>query len=134
VAVAALVLLLRGRTAPVGSVASSGSAAVTDLAWPVPNGSTSAVVEVLNGTGRAGLARTATRLLRSHGIDVVGYGNGDSSGTTRVLLRRGDERRARLVVRALGTGSIVSQPDSTRRVDVTVILGDDFHPEMPLHP
>lgn len=127
-------VLLRGRAAPLGPVPSAASDEVARLAWPVPNGSTSAVVEVLNGTGRAGLARTATRMLRSHGIDVVGYGNGDSSGTTQVMIRRGDARRARLVVRALGTGAIVSEPDSTRRVDVTIILGDDFHPEVPLHP
>ncbi|HET7603735.1 MAG TPA: LytR C-terminal domain-containing protein [Gemmatimonadales bacterium] len=104
------------------------------LAWPVPDGEETAVVEVMNGTGRRGLARTAARQLRSHGIDVVGYDNADSTAETLLLVRRGDERRARVVARALGTGKIRQVPDTTRQVDVTVVLGDDFRPQDELHP
>ena len=92
------------------------------------------MVEVLNGTGRAGLARAATRLLRSHGIDVVNYGNTDSVPQTALLVRRGDRDRARAVARALGAGQIREAPDSLRGVDVTVLLGHDFSESMPLHP
>ena len=48
-------------------------------------------VEVLNGTQRQGAARTATRMLRRNGLDVVFLGNADSSASlTRILARRGD--------------------------------------------
>ncbi len=104
------------------------------LAWPIPDGEESAIVEVLNGTNRSGLARTAARLLRSHGIDVVSYDNADSTAETLLLVRRGDERRARVVARALGVGKIRLEPDTTRLVDVTVVLGEDFRPKGELHP
>jgi hypothetical protein len=93
------------------------------------------VVEVLNGTRRQGVARTATRMLRSHGVDVVFLGNADSSEVlTRIVVRRGDPERARTVAGVLGTGNIVVQADTFRRVDVSVILGDDFRPHLDLHP
>ena len=88
----------------------------------------------MNGTNRRGLARTAARLLRSHGIDVVSYDNADSTAETLLLVRRGDERRARVVARALGVGKIRLEPDTTRLVDVTVVLGEDFRPKGELHP
>src|SRR5919106_323824 len=53
-------------------------------------------VEVLNGTRRQGAARTATRVLRRKGLDVVFLGNADSLvSSTRVVARRGDSARAR---------------------------------------
>ena len=104
------------------------------LAWSVPDGEETAVVEVMNGTDHRGLARVAARLLRSHGIDVVGYDNTDSTPRTTLLVRRGDDRRARTVARALGIGVIRSAPDSTRHVDVTVVLGEDFRPAGEVHP
>lgn len=115
---------------------SAGTAArpPATLAWPVPDGKETAVVEVMNGTDHRGLARTAARQLRSHGIDVVYYDNADSTAETLLLVRRGDERRARVVARALGVGKIRLEPDSTRLVDVTVVLGEDYRPVMEMHP
>jgi len=92
-------------------------------------------VEVLNGTRRQGAARTATRMLRRSGLDVVFLGNADSlSPATRVVARRGDSLRARYVAAALGSGAVTVQIDTFRRVDVSVILGDDFRPLPELHP
>ena len=92
-------------------------------------------VEVLNGTQRQGAARTATRMLRRNGLDVVFLGNADSmSPETRVLARRGDSVRARYVAAALGTGAVTVEIDTLRRVDVSVILGDDFRPSPEIHP
>jgi hypothetical protein len=92
-------------------------------------------VEVLNGTQRQGAARTATRMLRHSGLDVVFLGNADSlSPRTRVLARRGDSVRARYVAAALGTGAVTVEIDTFRRVDVSVILGDDFQPSPEIHP
>jgi len=93
------------------------------------------MVEVLNGTRRQGAARAATRLLRGQGLDVVFLGNADSLSTlTQVLVRRGDPRRASYVSAALGGGEIRIDIDTLRRVDVSVILGDDFRPKLALHP
>ena len=93
------------------------------------------MVEVLNGTRRQGVARAATRILRGQGIDVVFLGNADSAETaTRVIVRRGDPDRARYVAGVLGAGKVVVEPDTFRRVDVSVILGDDFRPPRGMHP
>ena len=93
------------------------------------------MVEVLNGTQRQGAARTATRMLRSHGVDVVFLGNADSaSGLTQVIVRRGDPERARTVAAVLRAGRISVEPDTLRRVDVSVILGEDFRPRLGIHP
>lgn len=92
-------------------------------------------VEVLNGTRRQGAARTATRVLRRQKLDVVFLGNADSLvDSTRVVARRGDSERARYVAAALGTGIVVMQTDTFRRVDVSVILGEDFRPRSDMHP
>ena len=100
---------------------------------PSPQGRV--LVEVLNGSRRQGAARTATRMLRRQGLDVVFLGNADSmADSTRVILRRGDPNKARYVAQALGAGKVVVETDTFRRVDVSVILGDDFRPRLPIHP
>jgi len=103
------------------------------FAVPSPKGRV--IIEVLNGTRRQGAARTATRMLRRQGLDVVFLGNADSTAdSTRIIVRRGDPGRARYVAQALGAGKVVVETDTFRRVDVSVILGDDFRPRLPIHP
>jgi hypothetical protein len=104
----------------------SGSAAVA--ARPIPGEQIHLAVEVLNTTTTVGLARTATRLLRDAGIDVVYYGSdtGAAADSTEVLVRRGAGNGASTVVRALGVGRVRALPDSSRLVDLTVRLGRDF--------
>ena len=104
-------------------------------AFPIPIIQGRVMVEVLNGTRRQGVARTATRMLRGQGIDVVFLGNADSAeSATRVIVRRGDPDRARYVAGVLGAGKVVVETDTFRRVDVSVILGDDFKPRLGIHP
>ena len=92
-------------------------------------------VEVLNGSRRQGAARTATRVLRRQRLDVVFLGNADSLvDSTLVVARRGDSVRARYVAAALGIGAVLVETDTFRRVDVSVILGDDFQPRLEPHP
>ncbi|HET6837708.1 MAG TPA: LytR C-terminal domain-containing protein [Gemmatimonadales bacterium] len=92
-------------------------------------------VEVLNGTRRQGAARSATRVLRRQHLDVVFLGNADSLvGSTLIVARRGDSTRARYVAAALGMGAVRVETDTFRRVDVSVILGDDFRPPLDPHP
>ena len=98
-----------------------------ERAYPIPSPEHRVTVEVLNGTRRAGVARAATRMLRRRGLDVVFFGNADAPvDSTRVIVRRGDPGRGRDVRLALGVGRIVVEPDTLRRVDVSVILGADF--------
>jgi hypothetical protein len=62
---------------------------------------------------------------------VVFLGNADSlAESTRVVARRGDVKRARYVAAALGFGQVVVETDTFRRVDVSVILGEDFRPKL----
>jgi hypothetical protein len=104
-------------------------------AYTIPAVKGRLMVEVLNGTRRQGVARTATRMLRSHGVDVVFLGNADSAErVTRIIVRRGDAERARTVSAVLGGGIIVVETDTLRRVDVSVILGEDFRPILDIHP
>jgi hypothetical protein len=53
---------------------------------------------------------------------------------TRVIVRRGDPGAGRDVRDALGLGRIMIQPDTLRRVDVSVILGRDFRMRGEAHP
>jgi hypothetical protein len=104
-------------------------------AYAVPSPDRGITVEVLNGTKRQGLARVATRVLRERGIDVVFFGNADSTtDSTRVFVRRGDPGRGKDIVEALGAGRLRIDPDPLRRVDATVILGEDYRPRLALHP
>jgi hypothetical protein len=104
------------------------------LAWPVPGTEIPITAEVLNGTDRARLARLGARILREKGIDVISTGNAKPAAVTRIIIRRGSRESAHAVRRALGLGVVDSAPDSLLRLDVTIILGDDFHPVTPLHP
>ena len=100
---------------------------VTGHAYPLPAPDRRVTIEVLNASGRAGLARGATRVLRRRGLDVVFFGNADApADSTRILVRRGDPGAGRDVRDALGLGRVAIEPDTLRRVDVSVILGRDF--------
>jgi len=85
-------------------------------------------VEVLNGTTRAGLARSATERLRDAGFDVVYFGNGPRTDSSVVLDRAGRPEVARAVAEALGVRQVRSQPDPGLYLDATVILGADWPP------
>ena len=92
-------------------------------------------VEVLNGTRTKGLARRATIYLRGRGFDVVGSGtNSEPRATTVVYNRSSHPEWAGLVGRALNA-PVVNQTDSSRYLDVTVIIGADWRaPPLPFHP
>ena len=90
-------------------------------------------VEVLNGAGKAGLAREVTHRLRGDGFDVVFYGNAARFDHARsvVLDRVNDPLRARAVAAALGIDSVATAPDSTLLLDVSVVVGGDWPPPPP---
>ncbi len=91
------------------------------------SGGSRVTVEVLNASGRPGLARQGTLALRGAGLDVVAFGTADTSvDSTLVLVRRGDRGAGDRVARALGVGRVRVALDSIPRVDVTVLLGRDW--------
>lgn len=85
-------------------------------------------LEVLNASGRAGLARAATDRLRQAGFDVVYFGNaGAAAGDTSVVLdRAGDDAVARAAARHLGIDRVATRVDTTLFVDASVIIGSDW--------
>ena len=91
-------------------------------------------VEVLNAGGEVGMARLATDHLRDSGFDVVYFGNAVAFGqdSTVVLDRsaRPAAAAAAAVARALGTPWVESQPDTNLYLDVTVLLGSGWVPEV----
>jgi hypothetical protein len=90
-------------------------------------------VQVLNTTKTRGLARRATRLLRDRGFDVVELGTTTPMlDTTLVLDRSGHPAWASSVADLLQPARAVARPDSSRYLDVTVLLGRTWRP--PAHP
>ena len=85
-------------------------------------------VEVLNATKVRGLARKATFFLRDRGFDVVSMGTSRlESDSTVVLDRSGHPEWAALVAKAL-KAKVETRPDSSRYLDVTVLIGRDWRP------
>jgi hypothetical protein len=93
-------------------------------------------VQVLNATTTRGMARRATMHLRDRGFDVVELGSAQQRlDTTVVLDRSGNIEWAERVARALGNARVESRADSSRYLDVTVLLGRSWRaPAQPFYP
>jgi hypothetical protein len=74
-------------------------------------------VEVLNGT-------------RVAGFDVVHFGNADGidADSSVVYSRISNDEIAKAAAAALGITRVVLQPDTSRYVDASVVLGADWRP------
>src|SRR2546428_12973091 len=91
-------------------------------AFPVPGQDGPRVtVEVLNASGKPGLAKTGTRVLREAGIDVVSFGTAPAAlgtpDTTRIVIRRRSAGAGDRIRRALGVGRGKVAPGRTQRPD-----------------
>lgn len=93
-------------------------------------------VEVLNATDTRGLARQAMFALRDAGFDVVSFGTtSERQDSTLVLDRSGHPEWAALAVKALGEARAESRPDSSRYLDLTILIGKRWAlPSEPFHP
>jgi hypothetical protein len=93
-------------------------------------------VQVLNATATRGLARRATAFLRDRGFDVVEVATAPEWRDSTLVIDRSDHPEwAELVARALGGARVESRPDSSRYLDVTVLVGRDWTPPTePFHP
>lgn len=86
-------------------------------------------VQVLNATSTRGLAQRATEVLRDKGFDVVEIGNNrERFDTTMVLDRSNHPDWARRVAAAMGGATVVARPDSSRYLDITVLIGATWRP------
>jgi hypothetical protein len=86
-------------------------------------------VQVLNGTKVHGLARRATMLLRDRGFDVVETGNvSESRDTTLVLDLSNHPEWAARVAKLFGTARVEARRDSSRYLDIAVVLGSTWRP------
>ena len=132
VGIAATVVTLREHPTPVRTTA-LGRLVTREVTAP-PN--TRVKVEVINATRTSGLARRVTRLLRDRGFDVVKYPTSSATqDSTLVLDRTNHPEWARLVGQALGGARVEARPDTSRYVDVTVVLGSAWRaPAQPFSP
>jgi len=81
-------------------------------------------VQVLNATTVNGLARRATRWLRDRGFDVVEIGaTRQRLDSSLVLDRSGHAEWAQRAARAMGGARVEARPDSSRYLDLTVLVG-----------
>jgi hypothetical protein len=89
-------------------------------------------VQVLNTTRTRGLARRATRVLRDRGFDVVELGTTTPTlDTTIVLDLSGHPDWASAVAEVVRPARVVARPDSSRYLDVTVLVGRTWRPPPP---
>jgi len=86
-------------------------------------------VELLNASGGRGIARRAMQYFRDRGFDVVSTGNAAGRSDSSVVLdRTGNAEWAQLAARALGGARIEAQPDTSRYLDLTILIGSSFRP------
>ena len=86
-------------------------------------------VEVLNATSTPRLALSATRLLRDRGFDVVAIGNSPARrDSTLVIDRTNHPEWARLAASILGRAAVEARADTSRYVDVSVLIGANWTP------
>jgi len=104
-------------------------AAVNDTAARAPQG-VRVRVRVVNTSGTSGLARRATQHLREYGFDVVDFTTGrtDNDADTRIAVHTGHPEWAAHLKKALGVGTVGTDADTSRYVDLTVFLGRDWRP------
>jgi hypothetical protein len=113
--------------------ATSSSARLPEPKWAT---GTRITVEVLNATRVRGLARRAALTLRDQGFDVVSTGtNRDPFDSTEVLDRTGHRDWAVRAAKAMGGATVLVRPDSSRDVDLTVLIGASWRPpSKPFYP
>jgi glycerol-3-phosphate cytidylyltransferase-like family protein len=87
-------------------------------------------VEVLNGCGTSGIAKSVTDFLRKSEIDVVYLGNYKNFNVAKsqVIDRSGDLENARKIARILGVSEkqVKSEIDKSKQLKASILLGKDY--------
>lgn len=88
-------------------------------------------LQVLNGSGTAGMGNKVAEKLRQEGYEIVSTGNTVRRyDKTTVFYQPGSEPLAREVARFLGTTKIEPAPDNLdKKIPVTVVVGADYTDE-----
>lgn len=84
-------------------------------------------VQVLNGSGEAGVGQKVASFLREGGYQVVDVRNADRSDyfASMVVARRADLSSAREVAHYLGGPPLIRQAWESELADVSVLIGSD---------
>ena len=88
---------------------------------------------MLDGTGTEGLAVEAARVVVPAGAEIAILGNAEDFGREETVVQYYDpaERdQAQRLLDALGVGRLVLRENVTDNVDVTIIVGSDFDPDV----
>jgi hypothetical protein len=130
-----LVVLILGVAGAMASRKATGTVFGLGAATTAPSGAR-VRVQVLNATTTRGLARRATDLLREKGFDVVEVGTSrEQSDSTVVIDLSNHPDWARRVAAAMGGAKVIARPDSSRYLDITVLIGAAWRaPTQPFHP
>jgi hypothetical protein len=93
-------------------------------------------VQILNATKTRGLARRATLFLRDRGFDVVETGTIATPHDTSIVYDlSGHPDWANRVARAFSPAKVVARKDSSRYLDIAVVLGTTWRaPAEPFYP
>lgn len=86
-------------------------------------------VEVLNGSGTAGLANKLAEQLKDKGFQVVKVGNADSFNysETQILDRTGKKSLVREINTLVGSSSSQKFVQNSANSDITIIIGKNFN-------
>jgi len=84
-------------------------------------------IELLNGSGRPGLAGDLASYLRDGGFDVLEVSNADRADyrNTLVVSRTAAPEPGKIVAEYLGTRHVIQQIGTQEMIEVTVIVGRD---------
>jgi hypothetical protein len=123
------------RTRDGGPIASIG-AQRADAPRPIVPAGVRIRVEVVNTTTTRGLARKATFHLRDLGFDVVSIRTTrDHLDSTLVVDYGGKADWAKLLSSAMSNARVETRPDTSRYVDLTVLIGASWRPPaQPFYP
>jgi hypothetical protein len=112
------------------SIAPASSRSDTAIKLPAAS---AGVVEVLNGTGRKGVANAVAERLRREGFDVVKIGNAPEKTYARTVVaeRRDADPVAERVAAVLGVRGACPFRNENLLVDATVFVGRDIEEILP---
>ncbi|MFZ5969527.1 MAG: LCP family protein [Bacillota bacterium] len=85
-------------------------------------------VEVLNGSGIAGLATSVAKDLKAEGYNVVNINNvnGIKYNQTHIYDRKDKKKEAEKIAKLLGVKDVESDLNTEAEVDITIIVGSDM--------
>ena len=125
----AVTLALTGLVAITGTTAALAQRGATRAARRSHADAPRIRVQVVNATKTRGLGRRAMLHLRDRGFDVVDLGTSRTErDSTLVIDRSGHPDYARQVAAAFGDARVEARRDSSRYLDVTVLVGRTWRP------